>query len=130
MASSPFSLIATLTTMFGASLAKWPLVEHPSHVVRDHLGRHRPGRDLADLLQDRVVRAANLGVEAGVRRYAVENAPTGGRPDFFYFGGVEEDLHVAAPGSFGRAVAAWFGARALRSSFSRDRTIEAPRLWR
>ena len=112
IASRPFSLIATLTTMFGASLAKWrPLLEHPVDVVGDHLGRYRPGRDLADLLEDRVVRPADLGVEARVGGDAVENAPSGGGPDLFDLGRVEEDLHRAAPGSPGRAWAAGSSSR-------------------
>ena len=53
IASRPFSLIATLTTMFGAILAKWrPSLEHPVDVVGDDLGRDRAGRDRADLLED------------------------------------------------------------------------------
>ena len=56
IASRPFSLIATLTTMFGASLAKCAaFLEHPVDVVGDDLGRDRAGGDRADLLEDLVV---------------------------------------------------------------------------
>ena len=42
IASRPFSLIATLTTMFGASLAKWrPSSSMPVDVVGDDLGATR-----------------------------------------------------------------------------------------
>ena len=40
----------------GRELGEMPaLFEHPLDVVGDDLGRYRPGRDLADLLEDRVV---------------------------------------------------------------------------
>ena len=96
IASRPFSLIGTLTTMFGASFAKCAaLLEHPVDVVGDDLGRDRTRRDPADLLEDLVVRAADLGVERRVRGDAVEHAPAGGGADLFDVGGVEEDLHGA-----------------------------------
>jgi hypothetical protein len=70
------------------------LGEHPLHVVGNDLGADRPGRELADLAQDVVVRAADPRVEAGVRGDAVYHAPADGGPDLIDVGSVEKELHV------------------------------------
>src|SRR4029079_9974158 len=79
----------------GGELRERPtLLEHALDVLGDDLGGDGPWRDLADLLEDRVVaRAADLRVEGWVRRDAVEDAPAGDGPDLVDVGGVEEDLH-------------------------------------
>ena len=69
------------------------LLEHPVDVVRDDLGRDRARGDLADLLEDLVVRAADLGVEGRIRGHAIEDAPSSDGLDLFDVGGVQEDLH-------------------------------------
>ena len=56
-----------------------------------------PGRDAADLAQDVVVGAADLGVQRRVGGHAIEHAPPGGGADLFDLGGVQEDLHAFTP---------------------------------
>src|SRR5664280_994218 len=90
-----------------------PLGQHSLHVVRDDFGRDRAGGDLADRLEEVVVGAAHLRVEARVGGDPIEDAPPGSGADLFNLGSVEEYLHQMAPGSLGRA---WLRAsnRALR----------------
>ncbi len=65
IASRPFSDIGDLDhDVRGEGGEMAALREHPVDVVGDHLRAHRAGRELADLAQDVVVRAAHLRVEA------------------------------------------------------------------
>ena len=97
IASRPSSLIGTLTTMFGASFAKWrPSSSIPSTSSATTSAETGPG--VIVQISWRIVlvaRAADLGEERRVGRDAVEDAPAGGGPDLFDVGGVEEDLHRA-----------------------------------
>ena len=69
------------------------LAEHAVDVIGDDFRTHRPGRDLADLLEDVVIAAAHLGKERGVGCDAVQDAPAGGGADLIDPGGVQKDLH-------------------------------------
>ena len=105
IASRPFSDIATLTTMFGASLAKCrPSSSIPSTSSETTSAETGTRGDLADLLEDLVVRATDLGVEGRIGGHAVEDAPAGDGLDLFDIGGVQEDLHRA--GSKGASASA------------------------
>ena len=96
IASSPFSDIATLTTMFGARVAKCrPSSSIPSTSSDTTSAETGPGVILQTCLEDLVVRAADLGVQGRVGRHAVEHAPAGGGLDLVDVGGVQEDLHGA-----------------------------------
>src|SRR5664280_1908453 len=77
IASRPFSLIATLTTMLGASFAKW-----------------RPSASIPSTSSAMTSALTGPGVEAGVRGDAVYHAPADRGPDLIDVGGVEEELHV------------------------------------
>ena len=104
IASRPFSRHRDLDHDVRGELREVPaLLEHPIDVVGDDLGRDRARGDLADLLEDLVVRAADLGVEGRVGGHAIEDAPAGDGLDLFDVGGVQEDLHqvVLQGGSVG-----------------------------
>ena len=95
IASRPSSLIGTLTTMFGASLANArPSSSIPSTSSATTSAETGPGVILQiSWRTSSYVDAAGLREEGRVGGDAVEHAPAGDGPDLFDVGGVEEDLH-------------------------------------
>ena len=71
------------------------LLDHAVGIITDDFCRYWALGEAADLLEDLLVRAANLRVERRVRGHAVNDAPLNASLDLFNVSGVQEELHSA-----------------------------------